>query len=53
MFNIVENYMELKKNMGTLINKSGYKNSFLAEQIGIPALHSALKNSGEAGRKPK
>ncbi|MEO6285128.1 MAG: hypothetical protein ABIO93_17160 [Dyadobacter sp.] len=35
--------MELKKNMGTLINKSGYKNAFLAEQIGIPAPTFSVK----------
>ncbi|NIJ53191.1 hypothetical protein [Dyadobacter arcticus] len=43
MFNIVENYMELKKNMSALINKSGYKNAFLAEQIGIPAPSFSVK----------
>ena len=35
--------MQLKKNMGTLINKSGYKNSFLAEQIGMPAPTFSVK----------
>ncbi|QRR03855.1 hypothetical protein [Dyadobacter sandarakinus] len=43
MFNIVENYMELKKSMGTLINKSGYKNAYLAEQIGMPAPTFSVK----------
>ncbi|MCF2500625.1 hypothetical protein [Dyadobacter chenhuakuii] len=43
MLSIVESYMELKKNMGALINKSGYKNAFLAEQIGIPAPTFSVK----------
>lgn len=43
MLNIVENYMQLKKNMGALINKSGYKNAFLAEQIGMPAPTFSVK----------
>jgi hypothetical protein len=43
MLNIVENYMQLKKNMGALINKSGYKNSFIAEQIGMPAPTFSVK----------
>ncbi|WAC09497.1 hypothetical protein [Dyadobacter pollutisoli] len=43
MLNIVENYIELKKNMAVLINKSGYKNAFLAEQIGIPAPTFSVK----------
>jgi len=43
MLQIVESYIELKKNMANLINKSGYKNSFLAEQIGIPAPTFSVK----------
>lgn len=43
MRNIVENYIALKKNMAVLINKSGYKNSYLAEQIGIPAPTFSVK----------
>ncbi|GLU54277.1 hypothetical protein [Dyadobacter frigoris] len=43
MLNIVESYIELKKNMATLINKSGYKNAYLAEQIGIPAPTFSVK----------
>ena len=43
MIQIVESYIELKKNMANLINKSGYKNSFLAEQIGIPAPTFSVK----------
>ncbi|TDE18147.1 hypothetical protein [Dyadobacter psychrotolerans] len=39
----MESYIELKKNMANLINKSGYKNSFLAEQIGIPAPTFSVK----------
>jgi hypothetical protein len=43
MINIVESYIELKKNMGALINKSGYKNAYLAEQIGMPAPTFSMK----------
>lgn len=43
MLSIVENYIALKKNMAALINKSGYKNAYLAEQIGIPAPTFSVK----------
>ncbi|WP_221394044.1 hypothetical protein [Dyadobacter sp. NIV53] len=43
MLNIIESYIELKKNLGMLINKSGYKNAYLAEQIGIPAPTFSMK----------
>lgn len=43
MLNIVENYIALKKNMAALINKSGYKNAYLANQIGIPAPTFSVK----------
>ena len=43
MLNIVESYIELKRNMGALINKSGYKNAYLAEQMGIPAPTFSMK----------
>ena len=35
--------MQLKENMGLLINKSGYKNAFIAEQIGMPAPTFSVK----------
>lgn len=43
MLNIIESYIELKKNMAALINKSGYKNAYLAEQMGIPATSFSMK----------
>lgn len=47
MVEIIQNYKELKKNMGTLINKSGYKNSYIAEKIGVqPTLFSVKKQRG-------
>ena len=47
MIEVIHNYKELKKNMGNLINKSGYKNSFLAEKIGMqPTLFSVKKQRG-------
>ncbi len=47
MIEIVQNYKELKKQMGALITKSGYRNSFIAEKIGIqPTLFSVKKQRG-------
>ncbi|MCF2446533.1 hypothetical protein L0657_21430 [Dyadobacter sp. CY345] len=47
MIEVIHNYKELKRNMGNLINKSGYKNSFLAEKIGMqPTLFSVKKQRG-------
>jgi hypothetical protein len=47
MIEVIQNYKELKKNMGNLINKSGFKNSFLAEKIGMqPGLFSVKKQRG-------
>jgi len=42
--NIVNNYERLRLNLGALIDKSGYRNSFLAEKIGMqPAYFSIRK----------
>ncbi len=43
MFNIVDDYMELRKNMSLLIKESGFKNAYLAEQIGMPAPTFSVK----------
>jgi len=43
MLGIVENYKELRKNIGTLIRQSGYKNIFIAEKMGIPAPNFSVK----------
>jgi len=43
MLGIVENYKELRNNIGSLIQKSGYKNSFIAEKLGIPAPNFSVK----------
>lgn len=47
MQGIVEDYKILCQNMGVLIQKSGYKNAYLAEKIGMPApSFSAKKKRG-------
>ena len=43
MLAIVENYKQLRENIGSLIQKSGYKNSFIAAKLGIPAPNFSLK----------
>lgn len=43
MIEIVESYMVLKRQMAEFINLSGYKNAFLAEQIGMPAPTFSVK----------
>lgn len=43
MLKIVENYKELRQNIGMLIKKSGYKNSFIAEKLGIPSPNFSVK----------
>lgn len=43
MFNIVDDYMELSKNMSLLIKESGFKDAYLAEQIGMPAPTFSVK----------
>ncbi|HEV7383214.1 MAG TPA: hypothetical protein VGN64_25630 [Dyadobacter sp.] len=47
MIEIVQNFLELRKQMGILIDKSGYKNSYIAEKIGMQAtLFSVKKQRG-------
>lgn len=43
MIEIVRDFKQLQKHIGLLIDKSGYKNSFLAQEIGIPAPHFSVK----------
>jgi len=47
MKNIVEDYKNLKLNINFLIQKSGYKNAFIAEKIGMnPSNFSMKKRRG-------
>ena len=47
MVEIVQNYRELKSRMAALIDRSGYKNAFIAEKIGMtPSLFSVKKQRG-------
>jgi hypothetical protein len=43
MIEIVLEYQKLRSSMSLLIEKSGYKNAFLAEKIGIPASNFSIK----------
>jgi hypothetical protein len=36
MLEIIKDYQALRANLGALINESGYKGTFLSEQIGMP-----------------
>ncbi len=39
----VRDFKQLQRHVGLLIDKSGFKNSFLAQQIGIPAANFSVK----------
>ena len=43
MLGIIEDYKELKSHLGILIDKSGYKNAYIAEKVGIPASNFSQK----------
>ena len=43
MREIIGEYQLLKKNISVLIDKSGYKNIFIAEKIGLLANHFSVK----------
>ncbi len=43
MREIIKNYQILRKSLGALIEKSGYKTSFIAEKIGISPNHFYVK----------
>ncbi|WP_153797562.1 hypothetical protein [Foetidibacter luteolus] len=43
MIEIVQNYLLLKKQLPQLIKKSGYRNDFIAEKIGMKADYFAVK----------
>ena len=43
MLEIIENYLLLKKQMNELIKKSGYRNNFIAEKIGMRPDYFAVK----------
>lgn len=43
MLEVIENYMLLKKEISSLIKKSGYRNDFIAEKIGMRPDYFAVK----------
>ena len=43
MREIIGEYQHLKKNISVLIDKSGYKNIFIAEKIGLLPNHFSVK----------
>lgn len=43
MLGIIEDYKNLKSHLGVLIDKSGYKNAYIAEKAGIPAPNFSQK----------
>ncbi|MES2773576.1 MAG: hypothetical protein V4722_05305 [Bacteroidota bacterium] len=43
MIEILENYKLLKDSLGDLIKKSGYRNDYLADKIGMGAAYFSVK----------
>jgi hypothetical protein len=43
MLGIVKDYKELRQHLGILIDKSGYKNAYIAEKVGMPAPNFSQK----------
>ncbi|MGG7663266.1 hypothetical protein [Dyadobacter sp. BHUBP1] len=43
MLGIIEDYKELRQNLGLLIDKSGYRNAYIADKVGIPASNFSQK----------
>ena len=43
MKEVIQEYKNLRNMISVLITKSGYKNSFLAEKIGMPAPNFSVK----------
>ena len=43
MLEVVENYLLLKKQISSLIKKSGYRNEFIAKKIGMAPTYFAVK----------
>ncbi|MCE7063990.1 hypothetical protein [Dyadobacter sp. CY326] len=43
MLGIIEDYKNLRSHLGVLIDKSGYKNAYIAEKAGIPAPNFSQK----------
>ena len=43
MLGIIEDYKNLRSHLGILIDKSGYKNAYIAEKTGIPAPNFSQK----------
>jgi hypothetical protein len=43
MIEVLENYKLLKESLGDLIKKSGYRNDYLADKIGMGAAYFSIK----------
>jgi hypothetical protein len=43
MIEILDDYLKLKGNISNLINKSGYKTTYLAEKMGMPQPSFSVK----------
>lgn len=43
MLGIIEDYRELRRHLGSLIDKSGYRNSYIADKVGMPASNFSQK----------
>ena len=43
MLEVIENYLLLKKQIASLIKKSGYRNEFIAGKIGMAPTYFAVK----------
>ncbi len=43
MLEVIENYLLLKKQISLLIKKSGYRNEFIAQKIGMAPSYFAVK----------
>jgi hypothetical protein len=43
MLGIIEDYKELRQNLGLLIDKSGYRNAYIAGKVGIPVSNFSQK----------
>ncbi len=43
MLEVIQEYKQLKMNISKLIDKSGYRNSYLAERIGMQPQNFSVK----------
>ena len=43
MLGIIEDYKELRQHLGSLIDRSGYRNAYIADKVGMPASNFSQK----------